>query len=460
MKRALPERDLRWSVLLIAMAASFLTPFMGSSVNVALPSIGRDLGLGALAMGWVQTAFLLAAAMCLVPLGRLADIVGRRRIYTWGLALFTGASALCGLALSGETLIAFRILQGVGASMIFGTGTAMLISVFPPNERGKMLGINVAMVYFGQSVGPFVGGILTEHLGWRAIFFVIVPFGAAAVVLILWKIRAEWREARGERFDLAGSLVYGLGLLGLMYGFSNLPGAGGFALLAAGLLCLAGFVAWEIRTPEPVLDMRLFFGNRVFAFSNLAALASYSATFATGFLLSLYLQYVKGFSAQSAGFILVTQPVVQAVLSPLAGRLSDRVEPGIVSSAGMAVTVAGLTVFALLPADASLAHVVGGLALLGFGFALFSSPNANAIMGSVDRRFFGVASGAMGTMRLTGQMISMGVTLMIFALCLGATRITPACEPDLLKSMHIAFLVQAALCLGGIFASLARGRVR
>lgn len=447
-------------VLIVATAGSFLIPFMSSSINVALPSIGEDLGMDAVLLGWVSTAYLVAAAIFLVPLGRIADIHGRKRIFTYGIALYTLSSLFSALSLTPAMLILFRIFQGIGGAMIFGTGVAILTSVFPPGERGRTLGINVAAVYLGLSAGPFAGGLLTEHFGWRSIFVVNVPLGLLLFAFILWKLNRDWAGARGERFDLPGSILYGIMLGAIMYGFSLLPAIWGGGLILVGILALLGFVRRESRARNPVLDLKLFRNNPAFAFSNLAALINYSATFAVAFLLSLYLQYVKGLSPQSAGMLLVTQPVVQAAFSPISGRLSDKVEPRILASLGMALTVAGLFLFSFLNRETSLAFVLGGLILLGFGFALFSSPNTNAIMSSVENRYYGVASAILATMRQVGMTLSMGVALMIFALYIGRVQITPEYSDSFVQSMKVAFTLFSCFCFAGIFASLARGKVR
>jgi predicted MFS family arabinose efflux permease len=245
-----------------------------------------------------------------------------------------------------------------------------------------------------------------------------------------------------------------------MKGLSLLPGGTGIALTLAGLAGTALFVKWEMMVASPLLNMNLFFRNPTFAFSNLAALINYSATFAVTFLMSLYLQYIKGLTPRQAGMILVAQPIVMALFSPFAGRLSDRREPRIVASIGMAFTAAGLFLFTLLDGETHMGFILTGLVLLGFGFALFSSPNTNAVMSSIDKRFYGVGSAALGTMRLTGQMLSMGVAMVLFAVHIGGSRITPEYYPQFLESMRTGFIIFSCLCTAGIFASLARGKVR
>jgi len=361
---------------------------------------------------------------------------------------------------SATILIVARVVQGLGGAMMFGTGTAILTSVFPPQMRGRALGINIATVYLGLSLGPTLGGVMTQALGWRSIFCACVPLGVAVVALVVWKLRGEWFEARGERFDVTGTVLYSLALFSLMYGFTLLPAAFGGVLVGVGLAGLAGFVLLERRIKSPVLDISLFSGNQVFALSSIAALVNYSATSAVGFLLSLYLQYARGLDARAAGFVLVAAPTVQAAVSPLAGRLSDKVEPRIVASIGMGLTVVGLVSFAFLGAGTPLGLIVAGLVLLGAGFGLFSSPNTNAIMGSVEPRSYGIAAGMVATMRMVGQMFSMGIVMLLLALLVGRVQITPSQHAGLLPAMKVAFAVFAALCLGGVFASLARGKLQ
>lgn len=447
------------NVLLVAATASFLTPFMGSSINIALASIAREFGVEAVSLGWVSTAYTLAAAAFLVPFGRLADIVGRRKVFVAGVLTYALSTMFSALSTSGTMLIACRALEGAGSALIFGTGTAMLTSVYPPQERGRVLGINVAAVYVGLSVGPTAGGFLTQHLGWRSIFWVTMPLALMLAILAAWRIRGDWAEARGEAFDLPGSVMYALALVALVYGLSSLPRASGARLLGLGTLGLVAFVLWEVRTKSPVLEISLFRENTVFALSNLAAWANYGATTAVGLLLSLYLQYIKGLDPRSAGAIMVAQPIVMALFSPLAGHLSDRFEPRIVASAGMALTVVGLVMLATLGEGTSLAFVTACLVLLGLGFGLFSSPNTNAIMGSVDRRRYGLASGMVGTMRLTGQMFSMGMTMLVFALHIGRVQIAPESYGRFLESARIIFSGSAILCAVGVVASLARGKL-
>jgi MFS family permease len=375
-------------------------------------------------------------------------------VFLAGMAGYSVVSLLCALAASEAMLIALRALQGFTDAMMFGTSLAIVTSVYPPAQRGRALGITVASVYAGGALGPFIGGMLTQFLGWRSIFLLTMVLGLFVTGLALWKVRGEWAEARGQKMDVVGSLFYACTLFAVMYGFRLLPAVTGLWLIIGGAVLLAAFVWRESRVASPVLDISLFRRNSVFA-----ALINYAATFALSFLLSLFLQYIKGFSPRSAGLIMLTQPVMMAVFSPLAGRLSDRVEPRIVASAGMAMSTAGLFLTAFLGRASSLAHIIAILILCGLGFGLFSSPNTSAIMGSVERKNYAVASATTGAMRLIGQMLSMGIAALIIAVYVGEVEIAPERYAAFLSAFRAGFFIFAALCGVGIFASLFRGRM-
>jgi MFS family permease len=444
-------------VLWVVGLSSFLMPFGGSSVPVALPAIGRDLGLDALTLNRVLTAFLMSVSALFVPAGRLADIHGRRRVFVGGIAIFTAASLGAALAGGVVPLLVARVFQGVGAAFMVATSTAMIASVFPPGRMGEAQGYNVAAVYLGISAGPFFGGIMTEHFGWRSLFASHVAIGAVLLAHTLRRLRGEWRDAAGERFDWAGSALYAGVLLLLTEGLLEAAAPRGWALLAAGAAAAAWFLRREAGCANPVFPLALFRGNVTFAFSNLAALINYAATFAQGFLLSLYLQEARGIGPARAGAIMVAQPILQAAFSPLAGRWSDRVDAGRLASLGMACCAAGLGMFAFLGPSTPLGLVLAGQAFLGVGFGLFSSPNTNAVMSSVRGRQLGVASAVLSTMRTNGMVLSMALVGLVFGARAGRGALAPGA---FLSGMRLAFAMLTGLCLLGIAASLARGRVR
>lgn len=454
------EKTQKRSVLLIAIVSSFMTPFMGSATNVALPAIQSDFKVDAILLAWIPTSYLLASAVFLIPFGKIADIHGRRKIFLWGIWLFTISSALSAAAPEKYLLILSRVLQGIASAMIFSTGLAMITSVYPPNERGRAIGLTVASVYIGLSLGPVLGGIMTDRMGWRSVFLSAVPLGVCGAYLTTAKLKGDWAEARGEPLDVIGSIIYAAAVSLMVYGLSVLNSAAGVLCVGAGLLFLAAFVRHESRIQFPVFNLELFTSNRTFALSSLAALINYGANFAVAFLLSLYLQFIKGLSAQSSGLVLIAQPIVMAVFSPLAGRLSDRVEPRIPASVGMSLSAMGLFLMSFIEKTTPMPLIVAILMLMGVGFALFSSPNMSAIMGSVEKRFYGIASGAVASMRLLGNMVSMGIAALVFSIFLGPVKISAEHHHLLLQAVKTALVVFSIICVAGIPASLARGSIR
>jgi EmrB/QacA subfamily drug resistance transporter len=446
-------------LLLVTSLASFLVPFTVSSLAIALPAIGSDFDLDAVSMGWVTSAYLLTAAVCIIPFGKLADIYGRKRLFLLGNILFTVGSLFAALSWSGYAIIAARIIQGLGGSMVFATSIAIVTAVFPPGERGRAIGIITATVYAGLSIGPFLGGILTQHFGWPSIFLVNVPIGILVIVSTLISIPGEWAEQKGHGFDLAGAVLYSLMLVGALYGLTLLPTLNGILWMAFGAVFLYGFVRWERRHPDPMLDLSLFRNNTAFLFSNIAAMINYSIVFAVGFLMSLYLQYNRGLDPQTAGIILVTMPVMQMMVSPLSGHLSDSIEPRVLATAGMAITTAGLGLMALISPPTPLVLIIIGFLILGFGYGLFSSPNTNAIMSSVEVHHLGIASAMVSTMRAVGQMISMAVAMMVFSIIIGSQPISPEVYPSLQLSVTVTFILFFLLGLIGIWASYSRGTI-
>jgi EmrB/QacA subfamily drug resistance transporter len=448
------------SALFVATLTSFMGPFMISSVNVALPAIQNEMGMTAVELGWVATSYLLAMAVALIPVGKIADIHGRKKIFTLGLVVYTIGSTAAAFAGNTMVFLVLRVVQGVGAALFVTTGMAILTSVFSPQKRGRAIGVYVSAVYVGLSVGPFIGGVMTQQFGWRSIFALMLPLGITSIVVTRAFLKGEWADADSHRLDVPGCLIYGAAIVSLVYGASILPRATGWILVPAGMLGLVLFFLQQRRASDPVFEVTLFVENRTFTFSSLAALLNYSATFAVTFMMSLYLQYIKGMTPQVAGSILMAQPVVMAFFSPLAGRLSDRIQPRLLATAGMSITTVGMVVFTLLKAHSPIFSIVGNLVLLGFGFALFSSPNMSAIMGAVDKKDYGLASGTVATMRLLGQMTSMAIATVVLTFMVGHRVIEPANYGRFMTSVQTVFIVSAVLCTIGIYFSMFRGRLR
>lgn len=448
------------SILAIVAITSFMGTFLISSVNIALPAIEKSFGLNAVKLSWVITSFLLATAMFLLPVGRWGDITGIRRIFKIGITIFTLSSLICGFAPSGYWLILFRFIQGIGAAFSSTTGPAILVSAFLPQHRGRVLGMSVSAVYLGLAFGPFAGGILTQHLGWRSIFFISSALGILTIIIaFLFLGKDNQPENTGKKIDLKGTLFYMAGLVAMVYGSSRIPAITGWLLMGSGSLALVVFWWLESRSSMPVLETRLFTRNRLFAFSNLAALINYSATFAIVFLLSLYLQKIQGLSPQNAGTILVAQPAMMAIFSPVAGRLSDRIQPRFLATLGMSMCTIGLAAFAFLSGTTPIGLIIILLLWVGLGFAFFSSPNMNTIMSSVQKNQLGLASGSAATMRVVGQIVSMTIATLFFAGMMGNQAIETVPDNLFLKALKWGFLSFSLISAAGVYFSYNRGKI-
>ncbi len=481
----------RWEVLALTSVGAFTNPLLGAVTSVALPAISEDLGLSFSASMWVQAAYLLAMAVLLIPLGRLADARGRMRYYLLGTAVFTASSLLCALSANGAWLITGRALQGVGAALLGATAVAIVTDVFPPGERGRALGINVAAVYLGLSVGPPLGGFLTDALGWESVFHVTVPIG---LVVLVWGWRLlphdegaapGWRgraagplgPARRMRPDVAGAALWAAFLVCLLVPLTFAPqwgwaGARSVVLLSLSAILLLAFIVVERRVGDPLLDLDLLFKNRLFAAANTAALLNYMALFAISMLTAVFLQVVQHRSATLTGWIMLSQPLIQALLAPAAGRLSDRVGSRIPATVGMLLTAVGMALLGTLPADAGLLRMAASLAVVGVGLAAFAAPNTSAVMGSVGRHQLGLAGAFLSTMRSTGMALSVAILGGIAASQLGrvggqlifghgsAADIAAYgadVAADFARGYSYAMYVGAALAVVGALASLTRG---
>ena len=464
----------RWTVLLIASIGSLMGPLDSTIVSVTLPTISQELGMDYSTSVWVPTAYLAVTAALLLTMGRLSDVRGRKPIYVAGFGLFALGSLLCSLSQNGEQMILFRGLQGIGAAALMATATALVTDAFPPQERGKALGINAMSVYIGLSLGPPLGAVLTGTLGWRSIFWVNIPIAATVIMLAQWKIAKPSRPRPDTRFDLAGASSFAIGLVAFLIALTFGESWGWTSAFTLGLIVLAVamfaiFVVNEGRLGKcAMFQLDLVTRNRLFAAGNLSALLNYTAYFGVSFILSFYLQRVLGMDLYTTGLVLLSMPLVMSVLSPISGWMSDRVGSRALASAGMFIMAAGLLLMSTLTATSSAAEVVAWFVILGVGMGLFSSPNTSAIMGCVEGDRLGVASGTLSTMRTVGQSMSLAImgaliatassTELVSALFMGAPLPPGTADEDFIRGMALAFRVSAGIAVAGALASLARGR--
>lgn len=439
-------KDTRSFALILAFVASFITPFVGSSINIALPPISQELSINTIILGWIPTIYLLVLAVLLIPVGRFSDIYGRKKVFSLGIIIFTTASLVAGFSISGEMLLFLRVIQGIGSAMIFANVTAMVASVFPVMERGRALGIAVTGAYLGLFLGPVLGGILTENLGWRSIFFFNVPLGIITT-FAAFKLKEEWRPSAGETFDITGTVILGISMVLVILGLTQLPQINGALLLIVGLLVGLLYYFYQSRVETPVFDLSIF-KNRTFGYNSLATLISYTASYPIIFLLSLYLQYALKLNPATAGLVLSVQPLVITLSSSYFGRLSDRNNPRILAMVGMSLVT--LATWGLAFFQDQLWEIIPLLIMLGIGFALFGTPNNNIVFSSVKKKYFGVAGASLSTMRVVGQLMGMAFALLLLNIFIGGSFIGPDNIGLFILCTQISLILFGFLCFVAI----------
>ncbi len=446
-------------VLATVCIAQFMAPYMLTSVGVALPSLGRELGASAVQLGLVEQLYVLSLAMTMLTFGRLGDIVGQRILFLAGLCLFTTLTFSLAFTHTVHTVMIFRFVQGIGAATVLSGSMALVAAAYPPELRARKIGLVSACTYAGLSTGPVIGGYVTLHFGWRQVFLIAAPIGMVAIVVCLFGLKHMAGNASGEQMDWKGSLVYALSVGLVMTGAAHAKTLLlGLPMIAAGIAGLLLFIWLETRTKSPLLDVTLLTENRFFTLSCMAAMGNYAATFGIIFLMSLFLQYAKGLSPREAGFVLLMQPLMQVAASPIAGRLAERFDIAKLATSGMLASSTGLLLAAFTAGTGvPLWLVAMELMLIGFGFGIFITPNTTAIMGSVERRQFGVASGMIGAVRTFGMAVSLTTISLIFSLVMGPREIGPETLDAFLLSMRAGLVVYAVFSCLGVILSFSRG---
>lgn len=439
-------------ILIICTVLSFFIVFAVNAVMVVIPTIAAEFHMSNIVQNWVSIIFFLVVAVLSVPAGQISGKYGLKKVTIVSIILFLIISVANVFVTSSEQFLACRFILGISLAFINVTSMAMLVSAFNPQERGKALGITITGVYIGLSMSPVLGGVLNYQLGWRAVVLFGVPFLAIILLLLLFKIDEEWITFENIPIDFKGSIFYGIGMTLFIYGFTILNQLSGVLLTALGVIFLIIFGWIELRQTHPVFDIR-FFKNRQFLSSNFASLCAYLATFAVTTILNYHLQYIKGFDSQTAGIILLTAPLFQVVLAPIAGRLSDKHVPQILAALGMALGTVSLVLFSFLGENTSLEFLIVSMVIYGIGFGLFSPPNTNVIMSSVPPKDTSVASAAVATMRTVGQAMSLGILTLVFAFVMGDVPIVRQYYPLLISSCQITCIICVVLCIASVFAS-------
>jgi len=455
----------KWWALAAVGSGTFMATIDGSIVNIALKTIQDSFKAEFHSVEWVVLCYLLTIACLLPTMGRLGDMFGKRRIALGGFAIFTIGSALCGLAWNIQTLIAARVLQGVGAAMLQGVSSALLVMAFPASERGQALGYIGSIVAAGILAGPVLGGILLRYTTWPVIFLVNVPIGLAAIALTLRALPDDQTRST-QRFDIGGAIILAGALLMLLYALTEGQAWGigdwrTITLIIGGIIGLIGFVFWEQRAPAPMIDLSLF-RNPSFSLSLVASFASFVALSFNFLLMPYYLQEVLGYDPQRTGLTLIASPIVLALISPVSGRLSDRFGARWLGVIGLAISASGLLSMATLTQQSSQFDIILRLMWLGLGIGLFQSPNNSMTMGSVPRTALGIAGSLLAVMRTLGQTTGIAIAGAVWAVLVTSaagrtfTPITSAPPDALVYGIHGAMMLAALLAALGILPALAR----
>jgi MFS family permease len=435
--------------LWVSILVSFMVAYISSSVNIALPEIGETFALNSIFLGWIPTSYLLFTGIFLIPFGKIADNYGKKKIITYGIIIFTLASILSAAAPSGTILLISRILQAVGGAMIFGNVYSMIASVFKKNNKSRALSVSVGVSYVGLSTGPILGGFLTQFLGWRSIFAFAVPFGVAAL-LILLKLEEKLEDDENENISLISTSVFALSLIGIMVGFSEITTYFGILALILGSLGVLIFIWLQKIVKNPLIHPKLLF-DRVYIINNLTSLVNYAPGIFTIFILTLYLQNIKGLSPDQAGLLLSVQSVFIAIFSISESKLLRFLWPRFIAATGMALTAVGLTLFLFLGENTSLWLIVVALAVIGSGYGLSASSSTQISVGYFENKFYGVSTATLNTMRVVGQMTGMGVTLAVLNIFMGQSPLTPSNYTSFIEASKIPFLIFAILCYTSIY---------
>ncbi len=437
---------------------SLLNPMIATMVILALPAIGLEFGVSARDLGWMSTAFILATAILLVPASRLVDSIGYKKSYIIGGLIVVVSCFFSIFTPDYTTLIILRIIAGMGSAFVMITGLAILTRVYPANKRGMFIGVNTAMVYVGASMGPIIGGFLTEYAGWRSLFLLMIPLLLISAILMVIFLKQEFKNP-WKFFDIKGTILYAAAIFCTMFGLSTITDNGSLFLAIAGVILFVIFIWYERRVKEPVLHVDLFFKNKRFARSSYTALLNYGCTYGAVYMVSLYLQSVGELSAVEAGFIIFFQPLIQAVMTPIAGKLSDHFDPRYLVTFGMALSAIGVILLAGLGLTSAVSYIAITQVFIGLGSALFSAPNTNAIMSAVPQKEYSSASSIVAVMRQLGMILSMAICMAAISIFVGGLNMLgPDMYPQFVQAQQVSMLVCSGLAVIGIFFSWFRGK--
>lgn len=446
------EETINKYIIIVSIISSFAVAFTSNAVSVALPVIAHDLSISNIMQNWIVSIYLLIIAAASVPFGKICVKYGLKCTYEIGLIVYMIGAILSGMAPNISVLMISRIIQALGSAVLFVNGMALITAQLPENKRGQSIGFTVTGVYIGLALAPTISGILSQNVSWRSIFYVTIPLTLISLFLLM-RIKKEWKMEEEKPIDIHGSLLYVVGIILLMYGFTKINEPAGIILFILGILVLVRFSKYELKIKNPIYEIRLF-KNKIYTASNIASLISYFATFVVTYILNYHFQYIHGLDPQTSGIVLVVTPILMAIIAPMAGRLSDKYPPQIITAIGMGLVTIALFILTFLDKTTPFALVLLAMVLQGIGFGFFSSPNSNIIMSSVDKDDVGTASASLSTVRTIGQSFSLGLLTVVFAFVMGNVPIIPSNYNLLIQSSQITMAIATFLCLIAVFLSL------
>lgn len=459
-----PDPRYKWHTMLVVSIGTFMATLDASIVNLALPILRNYFNTDIATTEWVMLSYLLTITTLLLTLGRLSDMYGRKPMFMAGLLIFTLGSGLCSLSATAGQLIAFRVVQGLGAAMLMANSLSIITDVFPHTERGKALGLMGTVVSIGYITGPALGGFLIGWVGWQSIFYINIPIGLFGTVYA-WKTLKSDQLHCGQKFDIKGAILMFLSIISLVLAITRgqVLGWGSPAIIGLSLLFavfLVGFVMVEKRADQPMVELSLF-RNRPFSASNASAFLSFTAMFAVILLMPFYMEGILGYSPGHMGMVFVAIPLVMALVAPVSGWISDRTNSFLLSSIGMAISCMALLLLGNLDQNASFFDIVVIMGMIGLGMGLFQSPNNSIIMGSVPKERLGIAGGMLAMVRNLGMVTGIAISGAVLTSSIQSNQAAGLVyEAAFLGGFHDAFMVAAVICSVGVITSLMRGKSR
>ncbi|MGB8216052.1 MAG: MFS transporter [Candidatus Methanoperedens sp.] len=450
--------EYKWKAMFTVWIGIFMATLDGSIVNVALPTLTAYFKTDITTIEWVVMAYLLTITSLLLSLGRISDMIGRKAIFAGGLAIFTIGSGLCAISGSENQLIFYRVVQGIGAAMLMATGIAIITHAFPPQERGKAMGLIGTVVAIGSMAGPVAGGFLIENVGWQSIFYINIPVGIFGTAMALTVLRKD-ETTSGQTFDIPGALALFISLMALLLALSQGQESGWLSsyiilLFVLSIIFIIIFIRIETKAVHPVMELSNF-KNKPFAAANISALISFTALYNVILLMPFFLQNELGYSPEGVGIVFLAVPLVMSVASPFSGWLSDRTNSFLLSSIGIGISSVSILWLGYLTPTSGSIDVVLRLALLGLGMGLFQAPNNSIIMGALPKEKIGIAAGTLGTMRNMGMVIGIAVSGAVFS---SRYVYYGNVGSSFLPAFRDTYTVSAIICGIAMLTSLVRGK--